>query len=646
MRHHDQPLALARIRHGNDGGQRIRPQVPRDHLDGSQRDHLAANLGKALGAALDGDEALGVDGDDVAGVVPALHGRLQHARFLDLEIAEHHVRPAHVQAAAFLDSFDLLQPRLHARQDAADCAELVEHRRIERERRRRLGDAVAFEDAQPEFFHVGLARGFLHRLGAREDVAQRAEVVRVRDARIAIEECVGAEHDGGVHAVDQLGHGAIVQRRRIEIDADAGNERQHHTNREPERVEHREHVEHLVLAPEVDAGGGLGGIRQHVAVGQHDALRHAFGARGEEDGGPIVGLAGHQRLVIVHEAAELVGKRDGRADVIEIDDTHLVRDRGDQLIEPRLLDEYARRYDGLELGRFAARQNIRRTGGEVDHRRDAARRHQRQERHHRAVGVRQHHADRAAFGRERHQLGAEDTRRREQALVGERAGHRVLHGDAGAAVLVGGLDDGLEHRAVGRGGAEYEIGHDAVERRTRRLPSPAALERGIDRKLHRLEHGHFDFREPFAAHLSLGQPAERRLLQALDAHRHDLRIGFVGDHGGAVVDLHQAAGDGDAALRKDDQRIAGLDRIDQGTDRHRLHRIERERARELEERLDPPQPRDADIDGEDRLAIAQRHGEAGIEEAHVVERDDDVRARIGEIVEPFDFNAEQRAVDD
>ena len=56
--------------------------------------------------------------------------------------------------------------------------------------------------------------------------------------------------------------------------------------------------------------------------------------------------------------------------------------------------------------------------------------------------------------------------------------------------------------------------------------------------------------------------------------------------------------------------------------------------------------RDADIDGENRLAVAQRHREAGIEEAHMIERDDDIRAGLVEIVDALDLDSEQRAKDD
>ena len=174
--------------------------------------------------------------------------RLEHAGIVGLEIAEHHVRPAHVEPPALVDAGHRLEPRRRARHQPADRAELVEHRRVEREHRRGLGHAIAFQDAQAELLHVGAARRFPHRLGAGQDVAQRAEVVRMRRARIAGEERVGAEHDGGVHAVDQLRHRAVVQGRRIEIDRHARDQRQDRAGRQAERVEHRQHVEQLVAA--------------------------------------------------------------------------------------------------------------------------------------------------------------------------------------------------------------------------------------------------------------------------------------------------------------------------------------------------------------------------------------------------------------
>src|ERR1700730_11625159 len=66
----------------------------------------------------------------------------------------------------------------------------------------------------------------------------------------------------------------------------------------------------------------------------------------------------------------------------------------------------------------------------------------------------------------------------------------------------------------------------------------------------------------------------------------------------AVVDLDQPAGDGDAPLGKDHQRLARLDHVDQRAGRHRFRRVERHGAGEAQERLDPPALSDAVVDGE------------------------------------------------
>ena len=200
-------------------------------------------------------------------------------------------------------------------------------------------------------------------------------------------------------------------------------------------MEHRQHVEDLVGAPEIDAGGGLGGVRQHVAVGEHDALRHALRARGEQDRGRIVGPARHERLPEGGKPAQLVGKPDLGAHILEIDEPHLVgRACASERLELRLLDEGARRDDGRDLGRLARGEDVAGPGREVDHRRDAPGRHRGEERRRGAVGVRQHDAERLALGGERHELAAEHRGADEEALVGECAGDRVLDRDPPHAV--------------------------------------------------------------------------------------------------------------------------------------------------------------------------------------------------------------------
>ena len=117
-----------------------------------------------------------------------------------------------------------------------------------------------------------------------------------------------------------------MERRGIEIDADAEDERQDEADREAEGVEERQHVEDLVGAAEVDPRRALGGIGEDVAVGEDDALRHALGAGGEEDRGGIVGARGRASgRVADEEAAEPVEEGHAGADILEVDDLDLRR---------------------------------------------------------------------------------------------------------------------------------------------------------------------------------------------------------------------------------------------------------------------------------------------------------------------------------
>ena len=372
----------------------------------------------------------------------------------------------------------------------------------------------------------------------------------------------------------------------------------------------------------------------------------AFRARGEQDRGPVVGGALHQRLLGIPQAAELVAKCDGGADVVQIDDLDRRTQARDQPVEPALFDEGARREDGVDLRGLAGRQHVGDAGREVDHRRHPARRHQRHQRHRRAVGVRQHQADRLALRRERHQFLAEDARAHQELAIAQRARHRVLDRDAAHAVDLRGFDQRLRHRALDRGGAVHEVRHDLVERCTRGDAAVLALERRIDRELDRLEHRHPHLGEPAAAHLGLRQPGERRGVEAFEPHRHHEGFGLVGDEARAVIDLHQAAGDREPALREDDQRIAAFDGVDQRARRHRLGRIDRQRAGEAKERLDPPFLGHLAVDGEHRILRQDRHGHRGIEEARVVQRDDRVWTGVEQIVDALELDAVDRAEQD
>ena len=208
----------------------------------------------------------------------------------------------------------------------------------------------------------------------------------------------------------------------------------------------------------------------------------------------------------------------------------------------------------------------------------------------------------AARGRE---LAADDVGADQQPLVGQRAGDRILDRDAALAVALGRVNDGVEHRAVDRRGAEHQIRHDLVERRASGLAARLTLELIRHGQGDRVQDGDAHLGEPAPANLLAGKAGEDRRLQPVDLHRHDLRAGLLGDEAGAVIDLHQASGDRQAALREDDEALPSPHGVDQRSRGQRTRRVQRHGAGELEERLHPPALGDAMIDGEDPDALSR-----------------------------------------
>ena len=84
--------------------------------------------------------------------------------------------------------------------------------RVHREHRRGFGRTVAFQDAHAEAVGEQTPGLLPDPLGAGEDVAHGAEIVRMRIARPAVQERVGAEADRRIGIVDQRRHDAVVQR--------------------------------------------------------------------------------------------------------------------------------------------------------------------------------------------------------------------------------------------------------------------------------------------------------------------------------------------------------------------------------------------------------------------------------------------------
>ena len=163
-------------------------------------------------------------------------------------------------------------------EQAAHRAGAEMHRRVDGDDGRAFRGAIAFEDAQAELLHPGLARFGLHALGTRHHQAHVEEVVGVGIARIAHQEGVGAEQHRGIGFVAELRHHLVVKRRGIEEGPHTGQHGQQRAAGEAEGMEHRQRVEHDVGCREGDARRRLVAVGVEVPVRQHHALGQAFGA--------------------------------------------------------------------------------------------------------------------------------------------------------------------------------------------------------------------------------------------------------------------------------------------------------------------------------------------------------------------------------
>jgi hypothetical protein len=196
----------------------VGPEAGEEILDRSERHGFAGDLGESFGASLDGDEAVAVDRDDIARVIPAVRDRFDHAWILGPIVTKHDVGPTYEEPGPVLDAGHGLEARLDEGQEPANGPAFDERRRIDGDHRRRLGDAIAFENGEAELLHVKAPRLRLHRLRARDNVSERREGRLVGVASVVGQECVRAEEESRLRLVDGLGDLAIVQGSGIESD--------------------------------------------------------------------------------------------------------------------------------------------------------------------------------------------------------------------------------------------------------------------------------------------------------------------------------------------------------------------------------------------------------------------------------------------
>jgi hypothetical protein len=190
------------------------------------------------------------------------------------------------------------------------------------------------------------------------------------------------------------------------------------------------------------------------------------------------------------------------------------------------------------------------------------------------------------------------------------------------------VEQGVEQRAVEAGSREDHVAHHVIKPAAGDGAALARIHLAGDFETLWRQNGEADLREGPQPHLT-AQAREGRILGAVDADRDDRRVGLVGDHAGAVEHLHQRAGDGDPPFREDDQGAALADRLDHRLGRHRVGRIDREGAEQLQGRDDPPALRDPAVDGEGGLAGQEGGEQQAVDPGDVVDDDDGAARRAG-----------------
>ena len=116
-----------------------------------------------------------------------------------------------MQHAAFFDARYGVQAMFDAGQQLADRAAAVSHRRVHRQHGRGLGCAIAFQDADAEFFYPQIAYFIGQFFRARDDITQPEKIVGVGEFGVVTEEGAGAEQHAAIAVVDHLGNVAVVQ---------------------------------------------------------------------------------------------------------------------------------------------------------------------------------------------------------------------------------------------------------------------------------------------------------------------------------------------------------------------------------------------------------------------------------------------------
>ena len=288
-------------------------------------------------------------------------------------------------------------------------------------------------------------------------------------------------------------------------------------------------------------------------------------------------------------------------------------DRLDNCPEVGLLDECARRDDMANLRATAGRPQIARARGIIQHGNDASRLLNGEEGDARRIGIGQHKPDAVAGLTELAEPARENSCADLDLAGAEGTGQRIFEHYLRRIAAGKARVQCLCERGFGGTRGENEIGHDVIERRTGGLAAFASKQFLIDGKLSWRHECHAHLRKKPAPDELRRKAGKGCAFEPLKPHRHDHGIGLVGNHGGAVIDLHERAGDGEPPFGKDHQTRAFAHLPDQAARGNGLCRIHRIAAGNAEEGLHPPGFGDLPVNREDRLVVEDREDDGRIE---------------------------------
>lgn len=234
--------------------------------------------------------AIGMAAQRLAGGLGLVEVALHQRRTADADLAfladRHRVRTAGMADAG-----------QHVRKRHADGTLAITVQRHRHDRRHRLGQTVAFQqaDVTAAASHHRL-EALLHRpwqrIGAREGGAQKGPVDIGKSTIIGQCGIQGghANQQTGTLAPQQPGHAGGIEARHQYRPA-TRHESGVHAYAESETMEDRQDRQDRIGRAELSPGGGLHALRNEIAMRQHDALGPPRGAAGKQDRGRIMRAA-------------------------------------------------------------------------------------------------------------------------------------------------------------------------------------------------------------------------------------------------------------------------------------------------------------------------------------------------------------------